>query len=240
MPDAPLPARRFTETDTDAILRRTAELASGAEAGPGSRGLTIDEMESLASEAGLDPELVRRAAQEISLREAQRLTPWLGAPRRVLLERTLPGELSEDAWEAMVGEVQRSLGSLGFPARVGRSRSWSVGGAGPSVSHRSVSITTSIQDGNTILRVEESLHHLAGGLFGGLVGGLGGGTTGLWIGLGLSVLHSPAAAIGLVLAGLSGSYLLARTVFARVAHRRAVELDRLLDRLEEIARTGGR
>jgi hypothetical protein len=237
MPDAPLPARRFTETDTDAILRRTAELASGADAVPGSRGLTIDEMESLATEAGLDPELVRRAAREISLRDAQRPTPGLGAPRRVLLERILPGELSEGVWEAMVGEIQRSLGSMGSPASVGRTRMWSVGGGR---GLRAISITTSMQGENTILRAEESLQRVAGGLFGGLIGGLGGGTTGIWVGIGLEVLHSPAAAVGLVMASLTSTYLLARTIFAWVARRRAVELDQLLDRLTEIAgRPGG-
>ncbi|MEO8139716.1 MAG: hypothetical protein ABI742_08725, partial [Gemmatimonadota bacterium] len=114
MSEAHLPARRFTETDTDAILRRTAELASGTEAAAASRGLTLDELEALAREAGLSPELVRRAAREVSLREMLQPSPWTGGPRRLALERTIPGELSEIGWEAFVNEAQRTLGVPGF------------------------------------------------------------------------------------------------------------------------------
>jgi hypothetical protein len=228
-PPVPQPARRFSETDTDAILRRTAELASGAEDTPVQRGLTVEEMEALVGEAGLDPELVRRAAREVTLRLSQEFSPWTGAPGRILLERVIPGELSEEVWESMVGEIQRSFGALGYASRVGRTRTWTVpptGGHG-----RVLSVTATTQQGQTILRVDESLSSLVGQLFGGLIGGLGGGLVGVWMGIGMGIFHSPAVAGALVITGVAGSYVLARALFRRAFTRRSRELGDLLDRL---------
>lgn len=238
MPDAPLPARRFTETDTDAILRRTAELASGSAAAAESRGLTLDEMEALATEAGLSPALVRQAAREVSLRETTQVSPWTGGPRRLGLERVLPGELTEDQWEMIVGEVQRSLGVLGFVSKVGRTRTWSpISQTGAPSSQRQVSVTARSHDGTTTLRVDEPLGKLAASLFGGLVGGFGGGGTGIWIGIGMGVFHSPLVAIACVLSAVGGTYTLARPLYQRAAARRLAELDAMLERMTAAVQT---
>jgi hypothetical protein len=240
MTDPPLPARRFTETDTDAILRRTAELASGTDPAAASRGLTLDEMETLAREAGLSPELVRRAAREVSIRENLQRSPWTGGPRRLALERVVPGELTEEGWEAIVGEAQRTLGAPGFASRVGRIHTWSAQSqTGNGGTARLVTITATSHDGSTTIRVDEPLTKLAGALFGGCVGGLGGGGMGVWIGIGMGVLHSPVAAVGIALSAVSGSYLLARKLYARAAARRLAGLDELLDRLVAASAPGG-
>lgn len=232
MPD--LPARRFNESDTDAILRRAAELASGAEETPTQRGLTIEEMEALAGEAGLDPALVQRAAREVGFKQAQSASPWAGAPRRILVERQLEVELTEEVWESMVVEIQRTFGGAGFASQVGRTRTWTVsqtGGRGHS--SRVVSVTVTAQQGKTMIRVDESLTQLAGAIFGGVVGGVGGGTTGLWVGIGMGMLHSPVAAVALVLAGVAGAYGLARALFVRAFRKRSEELNELVQRLAE-------
>jgi hypothetical protein len=231
---APLPSRRFNESDTDAILRRAAELASGAEGTPTQRGLTIEEMEALAGEAGLDPALVQRAAREVGLKQGQRASPWAGAPLRVMIERQCEGELSEEIWESMVGEIQRTLGGVGFASRVGRTRTWTVSEVGSrNRAGRVVSITATVQHGRTVLRADETLTHLAGAMFGGIVGGVGGGGTGVWIGIGMGLLHSPVAAAGMVLTAVAGAYGLARLLYRRTVRKRTEELSDLLQRLTE-------
>jgi hypothetical protein len=231
---APLPARRYNETDTDAILRRAAELAAGSEEKSAQRGLTIEEMESLAGEAGLDPELVRRAAREVAIKRTQRAAPFAGAPNRVLLEREIPGEISEEVWESMVGEVQGLFGAVGFASRVGRTRSWSLAPTsvrGPQ--SRLVTLSATTHQGKTVLRLDESLSQLAGALFGGIMGGGGGGTIGIWMGIGMGVLHSPAAAVSMVLLSVLGSYTVARKLFVRAYRKRVEELNDLLNRVVE-------
>lgn len=238
---APLPSRRFNESDTDAILRRAAELASGAEQTPTQRGLTIDEMEALAGEAGLDPALVQRAAHEVTLKQAESASPWVGAPRRIVLERQFEDEFTEEVWEGMVGETQRTLGGMGFASQVGRTRTWTVshGGGSRGRGSRVVTVTASVHQGKTVVRVDESLSQLAGAMFGGIVGGVGGGSTGLWLGIGMGLLHSPVAAVALVLGGVAGAYGLARALFGRVFRKRSEELGDLLNRLVETRPTDG-
>lgn len=232
MSNEPVPIRRFSEADTDAILRRTAELASGSEPAAQSRGLTVDEMESLAREAGLSPDLVRQAAREVSLRSSLQPSPWTGGPRRIGLERVIPGELSEAAWEGIVGEVQRTLGLPGFVSKVGRSRTWAaLSQTGSPSSQRHVSVTVTGHDGNTVIRVDEPLAKMAGFVFGGLMGGLGGGTAGIWFGIGMGVFHSLLLSVAGVLTTVCGSYALARPLFKRAAARRLAEHDAMLDRL---------
>ncbi len=240
MSNDPVPVRRFTEADTDAILRRTAELASGADTAPASRGLTLDEMEALARDAGLSPELVRQAAREVSLRETGQISPFTGGPRRVGIERIIPGELTEDGWEAIVGEVQRTLGLPGFVSKAGRSRTWAaLSQTGSPSSQRHVSVTVTGHDGNTVIRVDEPLAKMAGFVFGGLMGGLGGGTAGIWFGIGMGVFHSLLLSVAGVLTTVCGSYALARPLFKRAAARRLAEYDAMLDRMvTAVAETG--
>lgn len=232
---ADLPARRFNETDTDAILRRTAELATGSEDKPARRGLSLDEMERLAKEAGLDPDLVRQAARDVTTRQAVATSPWAGAPRRIVLEEEIEGEVTEALWESMVGELQRTFGGIGMLSKVGRTRTWMVtpaGARGPAT--RAVSVTVTSSGGKTVIRADEQLNQVMGALFGGCMGGLGGGTTGIWMGIGMGVLHSPLAAAGMVLCSLGASYTLARALFSRVYRKRSAELSDLLTRLASV------
>lgn len=231
---ADLPARRFNESDTDAILRRAAELSTGGEESPAGRGLTIEEMEALASDAGLDPELVRRAAREVSVRRAQAASPWAGAPRRIVIEQEIDRELTEELWESMVGEIRQTIGDIGLVSQVGRTRTWAMVPAaprGPTI--RMVSLTATRHGGKTTIRLDEQLNQLAGALFGGIVGGFGGGSTGISIGIGMGAFHSPALAVGLVLTNLIASYGLARRLFIRAYRKRSDELAELAVRLAE-------
>ena len=231
MTETQLPARRFTEKETDTILRRAAELqASGGVEATGERGLTITEMESIAREVGLDPGLIRRAALEMDQRKAARSSPFFGAPLRLSLERVIPGDLTDDGWGTMSMEFQRSFGP-GHASQAGRMRTWSVIARGSEAASRSLSVSATVDQGRTVLRVDEPQTQLAGGLFGGLMGGLGGGGFGVAMGVGLGAFHSPLIAISLAVAAVAGSYALARTIFTRIVRRRSEELSGLLDRL---------
>jgi hypothetical protein len=104
-----------------------------------------------------------------------------------------------------------------------------------------VQVTVTPRNGRTTIRIEEPLGQLAGGLFGGVMGGVGGGLTGPAIGFGVGALHSASATIGLVGAAISGSYLLARTIYGRIVRGRGERLHELMSRLvEHASATAGR
>jgi hypothetical protein len=156
----------------------------------------------------------------------------LGDTPTLVLERTVPGEIDEGDFEALMVEIQRHAGTHGQPSLMGRTLTWQTDTPNRS---RSTQVTVSSRDGETRIRIEERLHQLAGQLFGGVVAGGGGGLGfGLALPIALEVLGSAFLAVALPVTALGLSYGVARAIFRRVARRRRRALSRLLDGLTEI------
>lgn len=91
-----------------------------------------------------------------------------GAPRRVRVERTTPGDVGDGADEDVVNELRRRVGEPGTFERLGRTLTWRhIDKSG----HVSVSVTA--RDGTVTVAAEERMGQLVGGLYGGIGGGLG-------------------------------------------------------------------
>ena len=238
-----LPSRRYNEKEVADIIKRASELQQLESTAESTTGMSLTELEQVAREAGLDPALVRRAATDLDTRVTDRKpSPFIGAPTNLVLERTIDGEMPVDEYETLVLEIQRELGGVGQASMLGRSLVWTMQGSGRRrATTRTVQVTVTPRNGRTTIRMEEPLGQLAGGLFGGLMGGLGGGTTGVSLGIGMGAFHSAAIAAGLMGFFVSGSYLLARTIFGRVARGRGERMQRLMSRIaEHVAATATR
>ncbi len=115
--------RIYSDKEISSVLKRASELQRTK--GPGSMaGLTLEELEQVAVEVGLDPGLVRKATQE--LEEEQ---PWerfylLGAPTSIDRERIVDGEMTEEKWDEAAAEFRRVFGANGESGQVGRTREW--------------------------------------------------------------------------------------------------------------------
>ena len=237
MADAPATNRRFNDEEVALIIKRAAELQqTEAIADDSTSALTLAEVEQIAKEAGIDPSLIRRAAQTLDRPgDANRPSAWAGAPTRLVFERVVDGEISLDEHEALIDTIRRALGDNGMPSVFGRTLAWSssMHGSRRRGAGRQVDVNIVSRGGVTTIRVEEELRNIAGALFGGLVGGGGGGSTGISIGIGMEVFQSLAVAAMLWVGVASGFYFLARTLFARTSAKREKELRDLISRLEE-------
>ena len=92
--------RSYTDEEFALILKKATELASDANASVESAGdLSIDDMKSIAAEAGLDPSLIERAA------------------------RMVPPQAGESLPRRLFGRLFRRRISLLFPTRLTRARS---------------------------------------------------------------------------------------------------------------------
>jgi len=236
MADSPVTGRKFNEEEVALIIKRAAELQQTEQiADDTSSAMSLVEIEQIAKEAGIDPALIRRAAQSLDRPgESNRPSPWVGAPTKIVFERVVDGEISNDEHEALIDIVRRTIGENGMPNVLGRTLSWSSsyqGGRRRSRGRR-VDVTVVARGGVTTIRVEEELRDVAGALIGGLVGGGGGGTTGITVGLGMSQFHSAPIALMLWLGAAGGFYLLARTIFGNISEKREKQLKALADRLE--------
>lgn len=236
MPDSTPPdSRRFSEKEVAHIIKRASELQQEEAPTESTNGMSLAELEQVAREAGLDPALVRRAATDLDTRVTDRKpSAFVGAPTTLSLERTIEGEIPPDEFEPMVLEMNRVLGLVGTATTLGRSLQWTVTGMGRRrASTRTLQVTVTPRNGRTTIRMEEPLGQLAGGLFAGLMAGLGGGLSGPAMGIGLGAFHSGSMAVALIASAVSGSYLLARTIYGHIVKGRGEALQELMSRLVE-------
>jgi hypothetical protein len=117
--------RVYSEQEVSQILERAAERQARAPTPP--VGLTLDDLERLGAEVGLDAAHLRAAAAEVDAGggAAQRRSR---SAAHLYVERWVPGALTEGTWEDLVAELQNRFGKSGTAGQiqqVGRNREWS-------------------------------------------------------------------------------------------------------------------
>lgn len=124
-------SRRYTDDEVHSIFERAAakqEEAQRAESASRA-GLTLQELQEIGSEAGIDPSHIALAASEVSVRgadtsaEQQQL---FGIPTRIGDSRRIEGHIGDEEWEQIVHELRNIFGRDGIAGELGRSREWTV------------------------------------------------------------------------------------------------------------------
>src|SRR5215472_15415969 len=167
---------RFSEEEVQQLLRRAAELQKRDSRVPTDvRALSLAELEQIAADSGLDVQQIHRAILELEGRRRRAGSVLLGAPARVHLERVVGRESPKSpsgAFEPLVSELNRALGTAGRVSALGETLTWSA----PNTSSGPVDVTISpIEEGGTRIDLNASFGGLLGATFGGIGGGLGGG-----------------------------------------------------------------
>lgn len=219
---------RFTEKEVAAILQRAAELQVTA---PGTRSVSLEELEHIAVEAGMDASLVRRAAQELSRGEAGADKSWLrtllGGPTSLKWEFEIEGEIDATGHERILEAIHSTLSEPGNVSTTGRTLTWNI------VSQsRKLGVTVTPKNGRTLVRVEDHLGNLMGGVFGGVGGGVGGSVTPFLAIAGGAVLGPVGVGIA-VAAGLLGTLGGTRAIYGAVTRKREERLTVLVDSIRE-------
>jgi hypothetical protein len=235
------PTTTYDEREVAELLRRASALEQKRKLERPT--LTLQEVEEIAREAGLDPQLVRRAATELQHQPPQTLwTRLAGAPTTHTIERVIDGELSTEDHEAVASAIRDALGSGGFPvqlATLGRSLSlttFSNSGL--------LDLQVTPKDGTTRIRITVNVKQLAGGLFGGLIGGIGGGlgSNVAWVvplalsQAGFPVVVGVAGGAAGLLATVTGAWALARWLFVGRARAGFARADQLAETIEGLLR----
>src|SRR4029079_15528204 len=164
MPDAPSSGRKFNDEEVALIIKRAAELQQTEQiAQDPANAMSLAEVEAIAKEAGIEPALIRRAANTLDQRtETPRPSPWAGAPTRLVFERVVDGEISSDVYEELIDTVRRTVGDNGMPSVLGKTLAWTSSmQGGRSRGHgRQVDVTVVSRRGVTTIRVEEELRNI--------------------------------------------------------------------------------
>ncbi|CAN5549744.1 hypothetical protein BH23BAC4_BH23BAC4_08490 [soil metagenome] len=224
---------RYSEKDAQAIFARAAD--KQRREAPGPDGLSLSELEEIGRVAGLDPALIRTAAAELSTVETSPPAKFLGQEIEAIAERIVPGEISDEMWGRMISELRRNAGNSGVAGGFGRTREW-VSTA--SRTEAPLIATLTPVDGGTRITVEQSFGSQTNGLkalpfiFGGIS---------LFF-VALLLAGSPEPAMWALPVGLASFplviLLILRFTLGFKKSRADRSHERLLDRLELIARSG--
>jgi len=237
------PSRRYSDEEVRLLLNRAAELETQ---GPGLparvEGSTLSDIESIASEAGINPALVRQAAREMESGSTALTAPpplsggFLGAPTVYELEHTVRGEASQIALERLVPVLQRAADGLGQPSLMSKTLTWISQDQSKT---RTLQVSVSVGRGETRISLEERYGNLAGGLFGGIMGGGGTGIgLGVGFGVGLGALGSAAFAALFPIGIMGAAYALSRGIYRHTVHGRIRTLTKLMKELVAMVEDG--
>jgi serine/threonine protein kinase len=230
------PARRYSDGEVEAIVRRAAE-EQLAHPTP-EEGLSLKTVKQIADDVGISPERVERAARKLDLRgrddqpaESGLGAVWLGSPVNVELEQLLAGELSQAAYDEIVDEIQASLSTQGMVDTRGKSLTWRtekpvLGKA------RAVQVRVTARGGQTRIQIQERLFEHAWTIF-PTVWGIGAGGVAVILSLvGPEIGWTIASLATTVWAG--GMYALSRSIFRGVARKKRHDLAQLGERIAGI------
>ena len=229
--------RRFDDERVGEILRRAVELQHrGSVPALRGDGLSKSELERVASEAGIDPAFVRQAIAESGSPSPETETSKLmGEVRTIEVHGLLEGEVSSDAMDRMIEEVQRTFADTSEPSYTDTSATWTGSSATASTRLSNLMVAITARSGQTEIRITERLDSLSAVLFGAL--GIGGGTVGVAISgaIGMGEFGSPLIFAAGAVTAVGSIYTLARTLYSRSARKRRRELQRLVARMVEVS-----
>jgi hypothetical protein len=238
----PPSSRQYSPEEAQRILERAAHTDP-----VGSRAsLTLEDLERIAQDSGISPESVRQAADRLAAGDtslsttaattvspARRRSAFFGEPTTLLLERTVPVDLTPADLQRLAGQLESLVGGKGKVFTTEQLVTWTRapgGGASGPLPERVV-----VQRSGGRVRVEVHASH--GGLVGAFYGGVGGG---VGVGLGLPVGAVTAlfeqnigAGLGVLGAALATGLVLARTFYSNAAGHRRERYERLLRVLAE-------
>ncbi len=150
------PNRLYTDKEISAILARAGELQrdQGSEQ---ATGLSLQELQQIAADVGLDPSLVQMAAAELEgVGTEAAASPWLGGPLSLQIERILPGEVQTSQWADITHAISQAFGVVGTSAQVGQTLEWTHHSR-----RKQLQVTLTPVEGQTRVRIQGQFKRVA-------------------------------------------------------------------------------
>ncbi len=226
MSDEHEPPKLFSEKQISTILRRATEMQEASKT-TDPTGLTFEELQQIAVEAGIDAKHIAAAITEQEQEgDVDERFYWLGAPTSIEMERVVAGEVADEQWQEMVLEIRQAFDLVGGAGRVGRSFEWTHDSK-----DQQAQVTVTSHGGQTKIRLFAHYPNAAALTFmtSTILAMMAAGS--------LAGFLAPSAFLNFwtFLVGLlAASFVAARFVFARMIGKKQRKAQQLLARLEQI------
>jgi len=221
---APDPGRRFTDQEVALVLRKASEMEQVTGIGSAA-GLSLTQLEEIAAEVGIAPELVRRAVADLDQGRGPGLLSGGPLARQAL--RAVPGEVDRDAMARLMQHVEAHSDQVGQVTEALGGSQWTAQDR-----FRTTQVSIVPSDGETRVRVVERatgrlrrLVHL-GPAMGGLA--LVAGTVG-------ALEPTSGMVAGLMAVGAAVGGTVGRIVWGRLSRESAARVERLAAELAKEA-----
>ncbi|UCF21206.1 MAG: hypothetical protein JSU87_07420 [Gemmatimonadota bacterium] len=215
--------RRYTREEFAIVLRKALDRQERLSERDAVEGFCVEEMQAVAVELGLDPELVRQTALALPIRRPGRLAAIFGGPAVYRLDYTAAGEIRAEDFGELVATVRRAASHHGEVSHVLGSLEWkTVAEVSP------IHVTITPRGGRTKIVVTADRGGAA--VLVTLLGSIG------WL-VGFAIAgatiqpHTWGAIASLVLTAAGGSFFTVRTIWKVTTTRFQARLERVMDAL---------
>jgi hypothetical protein len=114
----------YSEKEVGTLIQRATEIQEGARESM-ERGLSLQEVEHIAAEIGIDLKHLQASAMELENRlDAGETFSFWGGPFVLDQKRVVEGKVTEEQWEQIVLGLRRLTGSVGHTSPIGQIREW--------------------------------------------------------------------------------------------------------------------
>lgn len=116
---------RFDRDEISRILKRAVELEHNDNTSDNEReGLTLEELQQVSREVGIDPKYVKLAIGEMKEPVQSPVANLLGGPFKYNITQMAEGVLTDEEWEEVVSEIRRIHGGIGNTSKLGKTFEW--------------------------------------------------------------------------------------------------------------------
>ena len=224
--------KRYSEEEFALILRKASEIqvSGGSQPGrPGASGLTLDEIRSIAGEAGIDPEAVTRAAAILGAldwdEKSGLAAKIFGGPDKYHLNCEIPGSLPPEEMGRILEEIRRAAEHQGEASEVLGGVEWKTVGE-----LSAINVNISPRGDSTSVQIVGNR-----GPAGGVTFVFPMMASGILVGI-LGASFEPTSAAGiisLVTGTLGAGFLTARTIWSTTSRTFRKRLTGLMDQVSQ-------
>ena len=223
--------RRYSDEEFAVILRTASEVPGGlipALPPQPQDGLTLSQIQEIASEVGIDPGRVSRAAALLPSGDASALMSFLGGQPRHRLEATVPASVPTAALGRIVEVARNATGTQGEAREVLGGLEWK----GSTATATFGASITPHEDHTTLHAWTDRTESMAG-----IYAGAGFGVLGV-VALTMGKLvfgETDAGIVAALLSGIPPAFLFARTLWKRSTKKYKLRLIHLMDAMAKEA-----